>query len=58
MIGENEVIIVDYKFGELEDFKYNRQVQRYAKTIEEMSYTNVKGYVFYVKAGKVVDALQ
>ncbi len=53
MIAQDEVIIVDYKFGESEDRKYNRQVQRYIKSIEEMGYPNVKGYVFYVKAGKI-----
>ncbi|MFA6751188.1 MAG: UvrD-helicase domain-containing protein [Fermentimonas sp.] len=53
MISQDEVIIVDYKFGVSEDRKYNRQVQRYIKSIEEMGYKNVKGYVFYVKAGKI-----
>lgn len=53
MIAQDEVVIVDYKFGESEDRKYNRQVQRYIKSIEEMGYPNVKGYVFYVKAGKI-----
>ncbi|WP_298652194.1 UvrD-helicase domain-containing protein [uncultured Proteiniphilum sp.] len=54
MIGPNEVIIADYKFGELEEPKYIRQVQRYVRPIEEMGYQNVKGFVFYVKTGKVV----
>ncbi|MFA6643607.1 MAG: UvrD-helicase domain-containing protein [Bacteroidales bacterium] len=55
MISQDEVIIVDYKFGESEESKYKRQVQRYVKSIEEMGYLNVKGYVFYVKTGKIVD---
>jgi ATP-dependent exoDNAse (exonuclease V) beta subunit (contains helicase and exonuclease domains) len=53
MIGNNEVIVVDYKFGEAEDPKYTRQVRRYVKTIGEMGYFHVKGFVFYVKLGKV-----
>ncbi len=53
MIGHDEVIIVDYKFGESEDCKYNRQVQRYIKSIKEMGYSKVKGYLFYVKTGKI-----
>lgn len=53
MIGDNEVIVVDYKFGEVEDAKHKKQVQYYVKNIQEMGYENVKGFVFYVKSGKV-----
>ncbi len=54
MIGDNEVIVVDYKFGEAEESKYIRQVQRYVRPIQEMGFQNVKGFVFYVKSGKIV----
>ncbi len=54
MIGSDEVIVADYKFGELEESKYLRQVQRYVKSIQEIGYQNVKGFIFYVKSGKVV----
>ncbi len=54
MIGNGEVIVVDYKFGEAEDTKYNRQVQYYMKLIEEMGFPEVKGFLFYVKQGKIV----
>lgn len=53
MIGNDEVIVIDYKFGELEDRKYIRQVERYVKTIEEMGYPCVKGFVFYVRLGTI-----
>lgn len=55
MIDNNTAIVVDYKFGELENPKYNRQVQYYMKTIKEMGFSDVKGFVFYVKQGKVVE---
>jgi hypothetical protein len=51
MIGNNEVIVADYKFGEKEDTKYIRQVERYVKTIKEMGFPRVKGFVFYVRSG-------
>ena len=54
MIKEDEVIVVDYKFGELVESKYVKQVQRYVKSIRGMGYDNVKGYLFYVKLHKVV----
>ncbi len=55
MIDNNEVVVVDYKFGEVENPRYLQQVRRYAKSITEMGYPNVKGAVFYVKSGKIVE---
>ena len=52
--GNGAVIVVDYKFGEGEDVRYNRQVQRYVRQIREMGYPNVQGFVFYVKLNKVI----
>lgn len=54
MIGNDEVIVADYKFGELEDARYIRQVQRYMKNIEEMGYPRVRGLLFYVSLSKIV----
>jgi len=53
MIGEDRVIVVDYKFGDSEETKYKYQVKRYMKSITEMGYTNVEGFIYYVKSGKV-----
>jgi ATP-dependent exoDNAse (exonuclease V) beta subunit len=53
MIGKDKVIVVDYKFGEIEETKYKYQVKRYMKSISEMGYTNVEGFIYYVKSGKV-----
>ena len=54
MIKEDEVIVVDYKFGEQVESKYVKQVQRYVNGIRGMGYDNVQGYLFYVKLHKVV----
>lgn len=51
MIADNEVIVVDYKFGDLEEKRHKRQVERYVRHIKEMGYSHVKGYVFYVNKG-------
>jgi len=55
MIGPDEVIVADYKFGELEETKHIRQVRRYIQHIQEIGYENVSGYIFYVKQGKIVE---
>ncbi|HOO95362.1 MAG TPA: UvrD-helicase domain-containing protein [Proteiniphilum sp.] len=54
MIGNGEVIVADYKFGELEDLKHIRQVQHYLQTIRQMGFGNVKGYLFYMKTGHLL----
>ncbi|NMB49487.1 MAG: UvrD-helicase domain-containing protein [Bacteroidales bacterium] len=54
MINDDEVIVVDYKFGEVEESGYLRQVRYYVQHIREMGYNNVSGYVFYVRLKKVV----
>lgn len=54
MIGDGEVIVIDYKFGEKEDKRHNKQVKHYIELIEEMGYENVSGYLFYVNNKTVI----
>lgn len=54
MLGKNNAIVVDYKFGEVEDPKYIRQVDYYVQRIKEMGYENVEGIIFYVTRGMVL----
>lgn len=54
MIKDDEVVVVDYKFGESVESKYVKQVQRYVNSIRDMGYAKVQGYLFYVKLRKVV----
>ncbi|NDV80156.1 exodeoxyribonuclease V subunit beta [Dysgonomonas sp. 511] len=55
MIKDGEVIVIDYKFGEKENRKYNRQVKYYMDQIRKMGYTDIKGYVCYITLGKVIE---
>ena len=54
MIKGDQVVLVDYKFGEAMESKYVKQVQRYVNSIKNMGYKQVQGYLFYVKLQKVV----
>lgn len=54
MLDENKVVVVDYKFGEQESKKYEKQVSFYIDQIRKMGYENVEGYIWYVKLKKVV----
>jgi ATP-dependent exoDNAse (exonuclease V) beta subunit len=55
MIKDKEVIVIDYKFGEKENKKYIRQVKYYTDQIRKMGYKDVKGYICYIKLGKVIE---
>ena len=52
MIHLNEVIVVDYKFGQQKDSKYHRQVTNYMRLIRGMGY-DVKGYIYYTLLGEI-----
>ena len=54
MIDGKKAIVVDYKFGQKEEKSYIRQVGFYCKTLRQMGYTDVSGYIWYVPLGKVV----
>lgn len=55
MIHGNEVVVIDYKFGQKEEKKYQKQVKNYMAQIRKMGYTDVKGYLCYVVLDLIVE---
>ena len=57
LIGDDKVIVVDYKFGQVKSEKYNRQVKHYMDQISRMDegYKNIEGYLWYVNRGSVLE---
>ena len=53
MTRGGEAVVIDYKFGE-ENNAYHRQIAEYIEILEQMGYTSVKGYIWYVPTGKIV----
>ena len=53
MMDGGKAIVVDYKFGEAEDPKYLRQVQHYVKLLQKMEFSDVNGFIYYVKLRKI-----
>ncbi len=54
MVSESEeVLVADYKFGGHARPGYNSQVRGYMKELKNMGYENVRGFVWYVFAGKL-----
>ena len=54
MIGEKEVIVVDYKSGETESDRYKYQLNAYIRELKNCGYLNVAGYIWYTKFNKRV----
>lgn len=46
--------VIDYKFGQMEEAKYLKQVRFYCNTLIKMGYPKVEGYIWYVKSDKIV----
>ena len=46
MIKDNHAIIIDYKFGKIND-KYEKQIRNYISVVKNMGYENVDGYLLY-----------
>lgn len=55
LLKDNTATVIDYKFGEEEHGYHKRQIQRYADFIREMGYKEVKGKLYYVSLGKIID---
>jgi len=47
--GNNENVIVDYKFGNIHNSSYICQVQTYMRLLKDMGYKSVSGYLWYVE---------
>ncbi len=47
--------IVDYKFGQNQLPSHHRQVSRYMQLISQMGYQQVRGFLWYVELGEVVE---
>ncbi|MBN2812699.1 MAG: UvrD-helicase domain-containing protein, partial [Bacteroidales bacterium] len=54
MTRNNTTVVVDYKFGALENPAYEKQVRDYARLLTEMGYRNVTGYLWYVTLSKII----
>ena len=52
MMKENEVVVVDFKFGKKKP-EYSTQVREYMSLLSEMGYTDIKGYIWYVYSGEL-----
>lgn len=55
--SEEETIVLDFKFTQSEALSHQKQVKQYVKTLEELGYKNVKGFLFYAKSNDLVEVI-
>lgn len=53
MLRGDEVVVIDYKFGQRKLKAHQAQVREYLRLIREMGYRTVSGYIWYVELGKI-----
>ncbi|MBR1626556.1 MAG: UvrD-helicase domain-containing protein [Bacteroidales bacterium] len=59
MYNDDEVIVVDYKFGK-RDEKYKKQVGKYIELIKRMNYfknKTFKGFIFYINTENLTESI-
>ena len=52
---DNEIHVIDYKFGEKEDLKYEHQVIQYIRQIKLMEKKQIRGFIWYVTLEKITE---
>ena len=53
MLRGDEVVVVYYKFGQRLLKSHQAQVRNYLRLIQEMGYSQVSGFLWYVELGKI-----
>ncbi len=53
--ADGNVEIIDYKTGQENPNRYRRQVRRYMERFAEMGYENIRGYLWYLDTGHIVE---
>lgn len=54
ILRNGKAIVTDYKFGDQELKKYTDQVETYRQLLQELGFSEVDGYIWYVMLDKIV----
>lgn len=57
IIKDRTATIIDYKFGEVQDKRYNSQIKRYMRLVKEMGYEEVRGYLWYASLDHIEEVV-
>ena len=54
MTDGHEMVVVDFKFGKPKP-EYHEQVREYMTLLQDMGYSHIKGYLWYVYNNQIVE---
>ncbi len=52
---DNSIHVIDYKFGEIKDKKYENQLLQYIRQIKQIENRQVLGFIWYVTLGTIIN---
>ncbi|MGQ1946602.1 UvrD-helicase domain-containing protein [Geofilum sp. OHC36d9] len=55
MLNNNEVIVIDYKFGHQRSPKHHNQVLQYMQLIQKIESKKVNGFIWYMEKNEIVE---
>ena len=55
MISGKQAIVVDYKWGDIKQDSYIKQVRNYSAHLLQCGFEKVEGYIWYINSGEVVE---
>lgn len=55
LIGEEETIIIDFKFTSMETAQHVKQVKAYQQNLQDMGYPQVRTFLFYASTDKLIE---
>ena len=57
MTQGGQAVVVDYKFGLGMNSDHRKQISRYASLLRKMGYEDVRGYLWYLSVGEIVEVV-
>ncbi len=58
MISGSKAVVVDYKSGENKSEGHHSQVRKYMHAMDRMGYTDVKGFIWYLKLSEIDEVVR
>lgn len=55
LLGDDKAIVIDFKFGNVKDSSYIKQVSKYKKLIEKITGKSSEGYIWYLEDNDIVE---
>lgn len=55
--NREETIVLDFKFTQSDYVGHKSQVDKYIKTLHNLGYNNIKGYLYYAKINELVEVV-